>query len=83
MLTKRILYLCGLGTAMVTPFTDDETKSVDYDRLRTLIRRQIGFCKPSEISAVVVTMLISASVAEWEQISANRNERDIHTYCDQ
>ncbi|WP_297132862.1 4-hydroxy-tetrahydrodipicolinate synthase [uncultured Porphyromonas sp.] len=41
MLTKRILYLRGLGTAMVTPFTDDTSKSVDYDRLRTLIRRQI------------------------------------------
>ena len=41
MLTKRILYLRGLGTAMVTPFTDDASKSVDYDRLRKLIRRQI------------------------------------------
>ena len=66
MLTKRILYLRGLGTAMVTPFTDDETKSVDYDRLRTLIRRQIGFSEPLEISAVVETMLISASIAKWE-----------------
>ena len=41
MLTKRILDLRGLGTAMVTPFTDDTSKSVDYDRLRKLIHRQI------------------------------------------
>lgn len=41
MISKRLLYLRGLGTAMVTPFTDDDQKSVDYDRLRLLIRRQI------------------------------------------
>lgn len=41
MIDKRILYLRGLGTAMVTPFTNDADKSVDYDRLRMLIQRQI------------------------------------------
>lgn len=41
MLNKRLLYLRGLGTAMVTPFHHDEAVSVDYDRLRMLVRRQI------------------------------------------
>ncbi len=65
MLTKRILYLRGLGTAMVTPFTDDETKSVDYDRLRLLIRRQIEGCKLLEMSKEVMSKAISVLVVEW------------------
>lgn len=65
MLTKRILYLRGLGTAMVTPFTDDASKSVDYDRLRTLIRRQIEGCKLLEMSKEVMSKAISVLVVEW------------------
>ena len=65
MLTKRILYLRGLGTAMVTPFTDDASKSVDYDRLRKLIRRQIEGCKLLEMSEEERSKAISVFVVEW------------------
>ena len=65
MLTKRILYLRGLGTAMMTPFTDDASKSVDYDRLRKLIRRQIEGCKLLEMSEEVTSKAISVFVVEW------------------
>lgn len=65
MLTKRILYLRGLGTAMVTPFTDDASKSVDYDRLRILIRRQIEGCKLLEMSEEERSKAISVFVVEW------------------
>ena len=65
MLTKRILYLRGLGKAMMTPFTDDASKSVDYDRLRKLIRRQIEGCKLLEMSEEVTSNAISVFVVEW------------------
>ena len=74
MLTKRILYLRGLGTAMVTPFTDDASKSVDYDRLRLLIRRQI------EGKADFLVAL--GTSAETPTLTEEEQDRVIRTFVD-
>lgn len=57
------LYLRGMGTALVTPFKED--KSVDYERLKVLVQRQID-CG-ADFLVVLGTTAETPTLSEEEQ----------------
>lgn len=74
MLTTRKLYLRGLGTAMVTPFADDGSKSVDYERLRQLVTRQI--------EGKADFLLALGTSAETPTLTEEEQDRVIRTFAE-